>query len=118
VLSGIPKVLNIHIKSELNIRGSNRGDCPRASIKQKYISQISLTHFLLYKHERLVCIFSYYKKYAQQKKNCHNIATHMPIARQRLGKEDSNKYANNNRERPLLDNGRVFYGSYSRIYYN
>jgi hypothetical protein len=37
-------------------------------------------------------------------------------ARQRLGKQALNKYATNNRRRPLLGNGRVFYGSASRLY--
>jgi hypothetical protein len=41
-----------------------------------------------------------------------------PIATERIGKQAHNKYATNNRGRPVLGNGRVFYGSASRLYQN
>jgi hypothetical protein len=34
----------------------------------------------------------------------HDIVTHMPIAKQRLGKQARKKYATNNRGRPLPGN--------------
>jgi hypothetical protein len=50
------------------------------------------------------------------RKENNDTVTHIPVARERLGKHARNKYAPNNTGRPVLGTGRVFYGSASRLY--